>query len=91
MDNFGHDIKKTQIKPQIRLVKELLAQHLGIEPEDINDEDSLTDDLHMSAPELVDFMESLREEEINSSSLDLPSLETVGDLVESLISEGYLE
>lgn len=91
MDNSGHDINKTQIKPQTRLVKELLAQHLGVEPEDINDEDSLADDLHMSAPELVDFMESLREEGINTSSLDLPNLETVGDLVESLISEGYLE
>lgn len=73
------------------LIKDLLAQSLGVDVEDINDDDSLTDDLHMSTSELVDFVESLRERGMDTSSLDLAGIDTVAELTESLISEEYLE
>jgi len=71
-------------------IKELLAQHLGLEPEDINEDDSLGGDLHMSATDLANFVETLGDEGIDTSPLDLPNIETVSDLIESLISEELL-
>lgn len=71
-------------------IKELLAQYLGLEPEDISDDDSLVGDLHMSATDLTDFVETLGDKGIDTSPLDLPNIETVSDLIESLISEELL-
>lgn len=92
MNNTGQpNIKKPLTKPRGVLIKELLAQSLGVETEDINDDDSLVDDLHMRTTDLVDFVESLGDKGLNTSSLDLAKIDTVGELVESLISEEYLE
>ena len=86
----GEEPKKSQNTSQAKLVKELLAQYLGLEPEDINDDDSLTIDFHMSATDLVDFIESLNTYKIDTSQLDLTKIETFGELVETLVSEEYL-
>jgi acyl carrier protein len=77
------DIKET--------IKKLLAEHIGVEPDDIHDTDSFMDDLHMGATDLADFMEALDGNEIETSSLDLSSLETVKNLIESISSNEPIE
>jgi len=92
MNNTGQpNIKKPLTKPRRVLIKELLAQYLGVETEDIDDDDSLVDDLHVRTTDLVDFVESLGDKGLNTSSLDLTKIDTVAELIESLISEEYLE
>ncbi len=65
---------------------EALSEYLGLEPQDISEEDSLYHDLHMKASDLADFLESLKSQEIDIDTIDLSEIETVGDLIEA--SEG---
>lgn len=68
-------------------VKKMLADYIGAEVEDIKDEDFLVDDLHMSATEITDFIESLDSAGIDVSKIDIAELEAVEDLIESISSE----
>lgn len=70
------------------LIKKILAEQLGIEPEDISADDSFRDDLHMSATDLTDFLQKLKEQGINISFFDLAEITTVADLTEAIISQG---
>lgn len=65
-------------------VRRELAVFLGVDPEDIDDENSLTEDLHMKATDLTDFMVKLEGEGFATSDIDLTEIETFGDLVEAL-------
>ncbi|OGM09138.1 hypothetical protein A2159_01780 [Candidatus Woesebacteria bacterium RBG_13_34_9] len=69
---------------QENIIKVTLAQFLGIEPEDINDDDSFVDDLHMTASEISDYLLVLQEKGIDISKLDINSLETISELTENL-------
>lgn len=71
----------------IEKVKQMLADYIGAEVEDIKDEDFLVDDLHMSATEIADFVESLDNAGIDISKIDIAELEAVEDLLESISSE----
>ncbi len=75
------DIKEQVIKS--------LADHLGVEPEDIKDEDSLSADLHMRPSDLSDFMTNLQETNSEVGNIDLTELETVSDLIDALGGETY--
>jgi acyl carrier protein len=68
-------------------IKELLASNLGVEPDDINHEDFISDDLHMSASDFSDFVLTLQENGYNTKNIELDQIETVGDLIETLTSE----
>jgi acyl carrier protein len=75
---MGEDvIKKNQIIAR-------LAEHIGVEPDDINEDDFFLEDLHMNATEMSDFVHSLTDLGFDVSKLDLASLETVSDLLEGL-------
>lgn len=65
-------------------VKTLIARGLGIETQDISDDDSLTEDLHMRATDLTDLLEALSENDFDTSRLDLTAIETVSELIEAL-------
>ncbi|OGM21047.1 hypothetical protein A2714_01795 [Candidatus Woesebacteria bacterium RIFCSPHIGHO2_01_FULL_38_9] len=78
------DKKSTETK-----VKEALAHHLGVEPEDLNLEDSLATDLHMRPSDISDFLGSLEEKEIDTSTIDLLQIDTVEELVEALTDSVY--
>lgn len=66
-------------------IKEELATYLGIEAKELDDdEDSLTEDLHMSVTDLTDFVEQLKEKGTLTHEVDLTQVETVGELVEKL-------
>jgi hypothetical protein len=76
MDN---DLNKTK-----NIVRRKLADFLGVETEDIEDDSSLTEDLHMKATDLTDFMEALTKIGIETVNIDLTATETFLDLVEAL-------
>lgn len=74
----------------LKTIKERLSSQLGLEPDDINDTDDLVLDLHMQASDLTDFVEGLSESGIDTSSIDLVTIKTVLDLVESISSQEYV-
>jgi len=69
----------------LKVIK-LLAENLGVETEDISEDDSFSDDLHMAPDKLADFAETLSASGFETSNLSLEELETVGDLAEALSS-----
>jgi len=77
MDN---DFVKTR-----NIVRSELANFLGVEAEDIEDDVSLTEDLHMKATDLTDFLEVLTRMDMETAGVDLTETETFLDLVEALI------
>ena len=62
---------------------DLLADSIGVDAEDVSVEDTIVDDLHMSAVDLTDFATTLRNKGFDISFEDLTDLETVADLVEA--------
>jgi hypothetical protein len=73
------DLVKTK-----QLVKNELAAYLGVEAEDIEDDSVLTEDLHMKATDLTDFMEILARLNYDTLNVDLTETETFEDLIEAL-------
>ena len=65
-------------------IKTLLANYLGIETEDIEDDSILAEDLHMKPTDLTDFTEMLNKNGLDGSSIDLTEIETFEDLVEAI-------
>lgn len=65
-------------------IKKELADFLGLEPEDVEDDSFLSEDLHMTSSDLTDFLQKLESLGHNINSIDLVEIETFGDLVESL-------
>lgn len=63
-------------------IRKLLAEHIGVEPEDIDDEDSLIHDLHMSPTDLSDFVETLQKNGFKIIANDLVEIETFEELAE---------
>ena len=68
-------------------VRQELANFLGIEPDDIEDDFSLTEDLHMKASDLTDFMEILIRMGFDTSEINFSETETFLDFIESLTSK----
>jgi acyl carrier protein len=65
-------------------IKKLLVDQLGLELTDVEDEDSLIEDLHMTPSDISDFMEILKSNGFDTSKLDFTEIETFGDLYEKL-------
>jgi len=65
-------------------VKRELADYLGVDMEDIEDESMLSTDLHMDAVMLTDFMEILTKAGFDVSQLDFTEIETFLELIEAL-------
>ena len=76
MDNEFAKIKET--------VRRELANYLGVDAEDIEDDNSLAEDLHMKASDLTDFMQILTRMNMETEGVDLTQTETFLDLVEAL-------
>jgi len=64
-------------------IKRELADHLGVDGEDIEDESVLAEDLHMDASSLTDFMEILGKAGFETEGVNLAEIETFQDLVEA--------
>ena len=65
-------------------VRRELSNFLGVDTEDIEDDSSLTEDLHMKATDLADFMEILTRMNMDTERVDLTETETFSDLLEAL-------
>lgn len=78
------DKKTTETK-----VKESLAHLLGVEPEDVDLQDSLSTDLHMRPSDISDFLGSLEAKDIDTSMIDLTQIETLEELVDALTDSVY--
>ena len=76
MDNEFAKIKET--------VRRELSNYLGVDAEDIEDDSSLAEDLHMKASDLTDFMQILTRMDMETEGVDLTQTETFLDLVEAL-------
>lgn len=77
-------MKQTDLEKTKEVIKKLLAEHIGVEPDDINDDDSFIEDLHMNPSELTDFSEKLRQAGFEISGVDFTNLTKVEDLAEEL-------
>ncbi|MDI9509267.1 MAG: acyl carrier protein [Clostridiales bacterium] len=67
-------------------IKELVAEHLGVEVDDLKPETSLKDDLNADSLDLFQIIMSLEEEyEIEIPTEDTENINTIGDI------EAYLE
>ncbi len=76
------DFEKTK-----QAVKVELADYLGIDIEDVEDDSVLTEDLHMKATDLTDFGELLSSKNYDTASLDFSQVETFLDLVEAVTAK----
>lgn len=74
-------------KNSIKKLKQILSDQLGIDPEDVKEDDRLVEDLHMRAPEITDLVEALSNEGFKTTDLELTEIETVTDLYEALNHE----
>jgi acyl carrier protein len=70
-----------------KTIKSMLAKQLGTEPDDINNDDSLTSDLLMKASDLTDLLEKLESEGLDTTRVNLIDIDTVDDLIEKLSDE----
>ena len=68
------------------LVKDVLSTQIGVEPDDINEEDLLGEDLHMSPADVSDFVSSLTTKGFDTKDLELTKIETVADVIDGLSS-----
>ncbi len=65
-------------------IKRELADYLGVDIEDIEDESVLATDLHMDPVALSDFMAILAKAGFQTEDLDLTEIETFEDLYEKI-------
>jgi acyl carrier protein len=75
---------ESQVNKINQIVKAELADFLGVDLEDIEDESSLEIDLHMKASDLADFMDILKRMDMDISSVNLTEIETFSDLIDAL-------
>jgi len=68
----------------------LLAEQIGVATDDINEEDTFLDDLHMTPADLTEFAERLENEGIEVGIDQLGEMETVSELLETLRAEEEL-
>lgn len=68
-------------------VRKILAGFLGIEPEDVEDDFSLKEDLHMKASDLTDFMQLLESKNYDIRSIDFNEVETFSELIDALTQQ----
>jgi acyl carrier protein len=73
--------KEEQIAKRIRVK---LAEEIGVELDDIKEEDTFSDDLHMSPSEFSDFLSDLNIEGVEIAGLDIDSTSSVGELIEAV-------
>lgn len=65
------------------IVKKILAEHLGVEPSDIDDDALLLDDLNLNPANMTDILEALREQ----ANIEIPyeeaaEINTVKELID---------
>ncbi|HJX59571.1 hypothetical protein A2V61_01645 [Candidatus Woesebacteria bacterium RBG_19FT_COMBO_47_8] len=67
-------------------IKGKIADTIGVEVEDIEDTDTFSEELHMSATDFTDFLNTLGGLGIDAQSLELSPALSVEELVETVSS-----
>lgn len=80
-------MKPKKTKKQLKMANKenllnLISEIIGVEPGDINDTDSLRDDLHMGPSVLAELSEKLADEGFDV--VDLSEIDTIEDLLQEL-------
>ena len=75
------DKEENEIKNKVQMK---LAEFLGIDKDDVEDDFSLTEDLHMKPTDLTDFIEILGGMGFNINHLDFSEIETFSELIDAL-------
>jgi len=65
-------------------VKRELSDFLGVDAEDVEDETSLREDLHMDPTSLTDFMAILDKAGFETDGIDLTQIETFDELTDAI-------
>lgn len=65
-------------------IKRELSDFLGIDMEDIEQETSLREDLHMDPASLTDYLDILSKAGFDTEKIDMAEVETFEDLLEAL-------
>ncbi len=76
----------TELIEITKRVRRELADFLGVDPEDIEPETVLREDLHMDPSNLTDFADILGKAGFEAEKVDLSQIETFEELVEALAS-----
>jgi acyl carrier protein len=63
-------------------VVQVLSEFLGVDYQEISDDDSFAEDLHMTTSDFAEFIAQLENMDIDTNDLDLHEAETVGSLIE---------
>jgi acyl carrier protein len=63
-------------------VIKIIANQIGVEPEDITEDDSLREELHMSSVDLAEITEKISQ--LGLDSIDWSEVETVAELLDSI-------
>ncbi|MFC1625450.1 acyl carrier protein [Patescibacteria group bacterium] len=75
--------KTNKIKEKI---KKDLAEFLGVDTDDIDSQDNIMQDLHMSPSDATDFLSVMEEKGYDITGLDLTEIETFDELADFLIT-----
>lgn len=67
-------------------IKRELTDFLGVDAEDVEDDTSLTEDLHMQPTALSDFLDILTKAGFDVNSINLSEIDTFSELVEAVNS-----
>jgi len=78
------DTKETKNK-----IKDSLAEFLGVETADINDDDDFVADLQMEPTMISDFQEKLKSEGIDLSNVDFNEANSITELTD-LVTDGVV-
>lgn len=74
--------EETKIK---KIIKRLLAECLGVESDDIKDDDSFKEELHMNPIVLTDFSQKLIENGYDTEAIDFSEIDDLENLYEVLL------
>ena len=74
-------------KKTLNIIKAKIAEQIGVEVEDINSDDTFSEDLHMSPSEFSDFLSSLSDLGVDAHSLEIASSLTVEELIDEVSSQ----
>jgi len=81
MNAINKPSKEDQTRKKVLMI---LAEFLGIEEQEILDEDSFADDLHMTQSDFAEFLAQLDNIGIDSQTLEIDDSKTVSDLLEEI-------
>lgn len=69
---------------EARLIK-ILSEHLGVNQSDLDVDDRIKEDLHITMKDFSELMDKFEELDINTSMVDYAKIDTVADLAAAIV------